>query len=216
MTFNDLLDKLTQRKLNLVTAQELTQWLTDNLKVKNYIPLAQKYSVAGTIKRAYQQSLPEDPDDFNIQFANLRYDIISTFYILLSYVDVPVDEDKLTIDSYDLLISSGFYNYIMCYAGSDYNDFVAKCERLTGIRDLEITHEFMIQLGQKLDVSNFEQMRKEINKIDMRKLGLLESVAKLNDPLTAEVAATLRTTAHEKIKEESKKRAESNIGDKKE
>ena len=44
--------------------------------------------------------------------------------------------------------------------------------------------------------------------MDMRKLGLIESVARLNDPLTTEVADTLKVAAREKAKEEMKANTE--------
>lgn len=205
MNFNDLIDKLTQRKLNLITAQDLVQWLSDNVKVTPYISLSKKYSIASMIKNSYRQLVSnEDMDDFSLEYINLQYDVISTFYILFAYIDMVVPMDKMTIENYDLIMSSGFSNYIMCYAGDDYKDFVAKCEKLTGIRDLEILHEFMTQIAERFDISNIQEIRKELNKLDMRKLGLIESVARFNDPLTAEVADTLKVAAREKAKEEMK------------
>lgn len=205
MNFNDLIDKLTQRKLNLITAQDLVQWLSDNVKVTPYISLSKKYSVASMIKNSYRQLVSnEDMDDFSLEYINLQYDVISAFYILFAYIDMAVPIDKITIENYDLIMSSGFSNYIMCYAGDDYKDFVAKCEKLTGIRDLEILHEFMTQIAERFDISNIQEIRKELNKLDMRKLGLIESVARFNDPLTAEVADTLKVAAREKAKEEMK------------
>lgn len=209
MNFNDLLDKLTQRKLNLITGQELVQWLSENVKVIPYIPLSKKYGIASLIKQQYRELVSaEDMDDFSLEYVNLQYDVISTFYILLAYVDIAAPMDKMTIENYDILMSTGFSNYIMCYAGDDYKDFVTKCEKLTGIRDLEILNEFMTEIGQRLDISNIQEIRKELNKMDMRKLGLIESVAKLNDPITTEVADTLKAAAHEKAKEEMKAKVE--------
>lgn len=209
MNFNDLIDKLTQRKLNLITAQDLVQWLSDNVKVTPYISLSKKYSIASMIKSSYRQLVSnEDMDDFSLEYINLQYDVISTFYILFAYIDMVVPMDKMTIENYDLIMSSGFSNYIMCYAGDDYKDFVAKCEKLTGIRDLEILHEFMTQIAERFDISNIQEIRKELNKLDMRKLGLIESVARFNDPLTAEVADTLKVAAREKAKEEMKTNTE--------
>lgn len=209
MNFNDLIDKLTQRKLNLITAQDLVQWLSDNVKVTPYISLSKKYSIASMIKNSYRQLVSnEDMDDFSLEYINLQYDVISTFYILFTYIDMVVPMDKMTIENYDLIMSSGFSNYIMCYAGDDYKDFVAKCEKLTGIRDLEILHEFMTQIAERFDISNIQEIRKELNKLDMRKLGLIESVARFNDPLTAEVADTLKVAAREKAKEEMKTNTE--------
>lgn len=209
MNFNDLIDKLTQRKLNLITAQDLVQWLSDNVKVTPYISLSKKYSIASMIKNSYKQLISnEDMDDFSLEYINLQYDVISAFYILFAYIDMVVPIDKMTIENYDLIMSSGFSNYIMCYAGDDYNDFVAKCEKLTGIRDLEILHEFMTQIAERFDISNIQEIRKELNKLDMRKLGLIESVARFNDPLTAEVADTLKVAAREKAKEEMKDNTE--------
>nr|DAF83956.1 MAG TPA: hypothetical protein [Caudoviricetes sp.] len=209
MNFNDLIDKLTQRKLNLITAQDLVQWLSDNVKVTPYISLSKKYSIASMIKNSYKQLISnEDMDDFSLEYINLQYDVISAFYILFAYIDMVVPIDKMTIENYDLIMSSGFSNYIMCYAGDDYKDFVAKCEKLTGIRDLEILHEFMTQIAERFDISNIQEIRKELNKLDMRKLGLIESVARFNDPLTAEVADTLKVAAREKAKEEMKDNTE--------
>ena len=209
MNFNDLLDKLTQRKLNLITGQDLIQWLSENVKVTPYISLSKKYGIASLIKKQYRELVSaEDMDDFSLEYVNLQYDIISTFYILLAYVDIVAPTDKMTIENYDLLMSTGFSNYVMCYAGDDYKDFVAKCEKLTGIRDLEILNEFITEIGKRLDITNIQDIRKELNKMDMRKLGLIESVARLNDPLTTEVADTLKVAAREKAKEEMKAKTE--------
>ena len=209
MNFNDLLDKLTQRKLNLITGQDLIQWLSENVKVTSYISISKKYGIASLIKKQYRELVSaEDIDDFSLEYVNLQYDIISTFYILLAYVDIVAPTDKMTIENYDLLMSTGFSNHVMCYAGDDYKDFVAKCEKLTGIRDLEILNEFITEIGKRLDITNIQDIRKELNKMDMRKLGLIESVARLNDPLTTEVADTLKVAAREKAKEEMKAKTE--------
>ena len=54
MNFNDLLDKLTQRKLNLITGQDLIQWLSENVKATSYISLSKKYCFASLIKKQYR------------------------------------------------------------------------------------------------------------------------------------------------------------------
>lgn len=192
MTFNNLIDKLNQRKLNLITNQDLVQWFSDNIKVLTYIPITNKYYIASMIKNQYKSVVNfDDFDDFNIEYYNLQYDIISTFYILMSYVNIIVPNDKMTPENYDLLMSTGFYNYVMCYASDDYKDFVSKCEKLTGIRNVEIINQFITEIGSRFNISNIQEIRKEINKIDMRKLGLLESVAKFNDKSKADIIESI-------------------------
>lgn len=196
MTFNNLIDKLNQRKLNLITSQELVQWLSDNIKVLTYIPITTKYYIASMIKNQYKNIVNiDDIDDFNIEYYNLQYDIISTFYIIMSYVNIIVPIDKMTPENYDMLMSTGFYNYVMCYASDDYKDFVYKCEKLTGIRNLEIINQFITEIGDKFNISNIQEIRKEINKIDMRKLGLLESVTKFNDKTKADIIESIDASA---------------------
>lgn len=196
MTFNDLIDKLNQRKLNLITGQDLIQWLSENVKVSKYIPISNKYYIASMIKNQYKSvTNSDDIDDFSIEYSNLQYDIISTFYILMSYVNIIVPVDKMNAENYDLLMSTEFNNYIMCYASDDYKDFVSKCEKLTGIRNLEIVHEFITEIGRKFNIDNIQEIRKEINKIDMRKLGLLESVVKFNDKTTSDVVESIKAAA---------------------
>ena len=74
MNFNDLLDKLTQRKLNLITGQDLIQWLSENVKVTSYISLSKKYGIASLIKKQYKELVSvEDMDDFSLEYVNLHY-----------------------------------------------------------------------------------------------------------------------------------------------
>lgn len=196
MTFNDLIDKLNQRKLNLITGQDLIQWLSENVKVSKYISISNKYYIASMIKNQYKSvTNSDDIDDFSIEYSNLQYDIISTFYILMSYVNIIVPVDKMNAENYDLLMSTEFNSYVMCYASDDYKDFVSKCEKLTGIRNLEIVHEFITEIGRKFNIDNIQEIRKEINKIDMRKLGLLESVVKFNDKTTSDVVESIKAAA---------------------
>lgn len=196
MTFNNIIDKLKQRKTNLITSQDLIQWLSDNVKVLTYIPITTKYYIASLIKNQYKNSVNfGDAEDFNIEYYNLQYDIISTFYILMSYVNIVVPSDKMTPENYDLLMSTDFYGYIMCYASDDYRDFVSKCEKLTGIRNLEIINQFITEIGNRFNITNIQDIRKEINKIDMRKLGLLESIVKFNDKSKVDIMEAIDSAA---------------------
>lgn len=195
MLFNELMDKLNERVSNKITANELVEWFRGNLPVKRYVPITSKYAISGIVTRKMRSSLDYGSDDFDISYMNLRYDVISTFHILLSYVDVKFSDDVVNAKNYDTIVTSGLYDYIMLYAEKDYRDFKEICSKVSGIRDLEILNNFFKIISERFSVDGIENVRKEINKIDMRKLKLLESVAKMNDPLTAQVVQAMKDTS---------------------
>jgi len=196
MKFSELHDKLAQRQSNLITDQDVIKWLSSSIKMKKYVPVIRKYAVIGVIQNTYKTLLDENnKGDFDIAYLNMSYDIVRTIRLLLEYTDVEYSMSDITMSNYDLLCGTNFYSYVMLYAKEDYDNFVDKCDRATGIRDLQILHEVVNEIADKFNIDNLSKVREEINKMDMRKLGLLESVAKLNDPTVAQIADVMKKQA---------------------
>lgn len=211
MTFNTLKDKLLQYELSLATKQELVAWFVQNVKTITYVPILRKHSIAGIIADEYKL-LVEAEDDYTKEFLYLRYDVVSTLNILFAYVeDIQFTTSDITIENYDLIMKSGFFDFVYSRAKYDFDAFVKKCDRMTGINDLQMFNNLLDGFARVYSVENVENVRKEINKIDMRKLSLLESVAKLNDQNTAEVVSAMK----KKSLEESKGKVEEPAEEKK-
>lgn len=208
MKFSELHDKLAQRQSNLITDQDVVKWLSSSVKMKKYIPIIRKYAIISLIQDSYKSLLDENNDgDFDIAYLNMSYEVVRTMRLLLEYTDVEYSMSDITIANYDLLCGTNFYSYIMLYAKEDFDSFTDKCDRATGIRDLQILHEIVNEIGDRFNIDNLSKVREEINKLDMRKLGLLESVAKMNDPTVAQVADAMKKQAKEELVKKAQERA---------
>jgi hypothetical protein len=210
MTFNDLYDKLNAYSLKLMSKDDFHKFLEENLTINTYIPVIQKYALVGIVGKIYKNSVKveENSEDFSAEYIYMRYEVIKMFNLLFKYIDMVVPVEKQTLKDYDLVMESGLYDFIESRCHNDYQYLSNMCDKISGVDNLLLVHEFIHEIGDRFSVENMKEIRKELSKLDMRKLKLLESVAQFNDPITAEVANALKEKTHEEVFEAHKEAAE--------
>lgn len=195
MNFTDLHDKMFQVTSGLLTRDAFFKWLNENIEVTKYLPIVNKYGVIRRFSDKFQEDMEEymgREDKPGLDFLYLMYDINIMFNVMFKYIDVIVYADQRTLDNYDLVMQSGLYDYIMYNCNSDYKELREKCDRLSGIDDLNIVSTFTEIIGNQLKVEDIREMKELVDGIDKEKLDILKAVEMFNNPLIAGAIETIR------------------------
>mgnify|MGYP006956013679 CR=1 FL=1 len=189
INFNDLHDIMAQRNNGLISKEKLYLWLDENVQIKTYIPLVNKYAIIKLFSENIKSGMGEE-GEYNTDAILLYYDINQLFSLLFAYTDVVVTTKDRNLDNYDLIMTSGFYDYIYnyCGCGRDYDELVKKCDNTTGINSICIMEQIVQAIGKQPTVSEMRQMANIINNdIDKDKLELIKTIQEYNNPTMKKV-----------------------------
>ena len=203
ISFNDLHDKLLQRVDNLISRDELYDWLDNNLEVKNYLPLTTKYAEIRIFSDKFKDDVDSNIDDKDVDFIYFVYDLNQLFVFLFAYTDIVVLSKNRTIENYDLIMKSGFFDYMMQYCKNDYESVIEKCDKVTGIEDVNIIKSFTMAIGSYPSVEEMERIRDIVNnEIDKDKLEIIKAVEEYNNPVMEKIAEVVKSDSlKEAVKE---------------
>lgn len=203
ISFNDLHDKLLQRVDNLISRNELYDWLDNNLEVKNYLPLTTKYAEIRIFSDKFKDDVDSNIDDKDVDFIYFVYDLNQLFVFLFAYTDIIVLSKNRTIENYDLIMKSGFFDYMMQYCKNDYESVIEKCNKVTGIEDVNIIKSFTMAIGSYPSVEEMERIRDIVNnEIDKDKLEIIKAVEEYNNPVMEKIAEVVKSDSlKEAVKE---------------
>lgn len=185
LNFTDLHDKMVQRKTKLITKKDFEAWLKENVEVKPYLSIATKYAVISIFSDNMNKQIKDfyESEYQNFEYIYLTYDINLIFDLLFKYLDMIVLSKYRTAENYDLVMQSGFYDYMMGKCGVDYKNMVEKCDRATGIDNLSVIHELTTIFANPPSVEEIEKIRDIINNdINPEKLEILQAMAEYNNP----------------------------------
>ena len=186
INFNDLHDKMIQKINGLVSKEDFYQWLDENIEVETYIPITKKYALINVFSNRFNTEIYSDDGEISEIF-NLIYDLESMFVFLFGYTDVFVRPKDRTVDNYDLIIKSGFFDYIMGFCKNDYLDLQKKCDRVCSIDNLILLNGLVKSLSQP-SVEDMEKIKDIINnEIDKDKLDVLKAIEEYNNPFLKKV-----------------------------
>ena len=203
ISFNDLHDKLLQRVDNLISRDKLYDWLDNNLEVKNYLPLTTKYAEIRIFSDKFKDDVDSNIDDKDVDFIYFVYDLNQLFVFLFAYTDIVVLSKNRTIENYDLIMKSGFFDYMMQYCKNDYESVIEKCNKVTGIEDVNIIKSFTMAIGSYPSVEEMERIRDIVNnEIDKDKLEIIKAVEEYNNPVMEKIAEVVKSDSlKEAVKE---------------
>ena len=189
ISFNDLHDIMAQRNNGLISKEKLYLWLDENVQIKTYIPLVNKYAIIKLFSENIKSGMGEE-GEYNTDAILLYYDINQLFSLLFAYTDIVVTTKDRSLDNYDLIMTSGFYDYIYnyCGCGRDYDELVKKCDNTTGINSICIMEQIVQAIGKQPTVSEMRQMANIINNdVDKDKLELIKTIQEYNNPTMKKV-----------------------------
>lgn len=187
LNFNDLHDKLAQRKMGLITKENLYSWLDENMEVTSYLPITKKYAICKLFSDKFQEQVKNNEDQ-DQDYIYLLYDLNCLFTLLFSYTDMIVISKHRTLVNYDLIIESGLYDYILSFCKEDYLRLVEKCDRVTGIDNLSTFMYFSTAIGKQPSVEEFERIKDIVNnELDKDKLDIIKVLQEYNNPMMKKI-----------------------------
>lgn len=202
MNFTDLHDKLVQYDTGLIKQREFEGWLEDNITVKKYFSIITKYALIEMLKANLDDVGIKDTEDLSYVYMN--FDIQSMFTFLFRYISMDVPFEKRTSVNYDLVMRTGFADYILQTCGKDYNELVSKAREVIGLENLNVVKAVAQIFSGLMDTSDLDRIKDTVNNLDKDNLKLLKSIQEFNDPTTKKVVNSLKETAAEEAKSKLK------------
>ena len=201
MKFTDLHDKMGQCSNHLISKEDFYRWLDENIKVKEYLPLSVKYATISIFSEKVNSELKEYLEKNNdIGYIYMTYDINILFELLFKYVGMTIISKHRTVENYDLIMNSGFYDYVTSKCERDYKDTISKCDRATGIDSIQILKQISDIFISPPSVEDIEKIKNIINnEIDPEKLRILEAVEGYNNPLMKKINEKIQEVSIKEI-----------------
>lgn len=217
MNFTDLHDKLVQFDTGLIKQREFDGWLEDNITVKKYFSIVTKYALIEMLKDNIDSLQLKDSED--IYYIYMTFDIQSMFTFLSRYISIDIPFDKRTTVNYDLMMRTGFVDYVMQICGKDYNELVSKAREVIGLENMNVVKAVAQIFSGLMNTSDLDKIQETVNNLDKENLKFIQNIQEFNDPTTKKVVDELKKSAAEEARSKQKeKKAEpkkSNRGRKK-
>ena len=217
MNFTDLHDKLVQFDTGLIKQREFDGWLEDNITVKKYFSIVTKYALIEMLKDNLDSLQLNDSED--IYYIYMTFDIQSMFTFLSRYISIDIPFDKRTTVNYDLMMRTGFVDYVMQTCGKDYNELVSKACEVIGLENMNVIKAVAQIFSGLMDTSDLEKIQETVNNLDKENLKFIQNIQEFNNPTTKKVVNELKKSAAEealsKQKDKNIEQKKSNRGRKK-
>lgn len=204
MNFTDLHDKLVQFDTGLIKQREFDGWLEDNITVKKYFSIVTKYALIEMLKDNLDGIELKDSED--IYYIYMTFDIQSMFTFLSRYISIDIPFDKRTSVNYDLMMRTGFVDYVMQTCGKDYNELVSKAREVIGLENMNVIKAVTQIFSGLMDTSDLDKIQETVNNLDKENLTLLKNIQEFNDPTTKKVVDELKKTSAEEARSKAKEK----------
>lgn len=197
--------ELRKNMLNM-DKKDFTKYLEDNLIIKRYLPIGQKNVIIDVCSHEATNIIESRLEDGYSNLTDIYIDIemIKIFDFMFRYINVDFDVTYRSYSEYDLIMQSGFYNYVMFYIEKDYNYICKIFDKVMGLDQLSLFE----LLNNKLKTPNEESINELISTLDKIKntdLTKFEHLLELNDPLNAKVTNIIRNNVYNGVKNEIQK-----------
>lgn len=198
MTFNKLIESLTKEKINTEDFKDIV--------FNSYVPLADKFATIRNIGYDLNKEVSGliHDENFGYDYVFMNYEINKFFSLFEKYTYMVVTKNNRTIENYDILMSTGFFDIMLKYCEKDYEDFSKLCDRVIGIDNLSITREFVSALTTENITKNLRSIKRSIDGISKDKLQILKEIHEYNNPLYKEVFDNAMNSAREEAKQKQK------------
>lgn len=185
VNFTDVHDKLVQKNNHMITASEFNAWVKENLIIEKYMPISKKFAIISILRNKLQTTcltFDNGKGSFEEDYVNMEYEERLIFDILFSYTNIVTLDKYKTTDNYDLIMTSGFYNYLIKICGKDYDLFVSECNKVINIGNTFFMKQFIEVLSKIPNVDDTKEIKNIIDSIDKDKIKILENVEAYNNP----------------------------------
>lgn len=181
--FDELLKNIDEVNTGHIDESILLKWCQENIIVKKYIPVKEKYEIISIIKdRFVEEYINKDETFIKINFDDiyLQYEIITRLRILFYYTNITLPTTYINSTIYDIITNSSFYDYIMKFCKTDYDRFINSCDNVININILNIIYS--INSVIESNIEDFSKAVDSLNNLDNEKLIALADINKLNNP----------------------------------
>lgn len=187
ISLKDILIQLNKLNDNKISKEELYIYLLNNIEIKSYISLVHKYAIIRRVNEKLQDRIIDiNENDYDLDMLYFDYDLYLLFELLFSYTNIEVDDDDKTLENYDLILSTGLYDYIISYCSIDYEILKEKCDKVVGINNINILNELRTLFGGMPSIEGMQQASDIINNLDKNNLKILNTINALNNPKVIE------------------------------
>lgn len=189
--FEKVLKQMASVKDKKLSKLKFQEWLNENVIVKEYLTIIEKYSLIKAFcmdfEHKYMNRLISNELNVGSDFFYLGYDILSLFELLLFYTNIEIDDGSKTSDNYDLIYTTGLYDYILLKCKDDYLSLREKCDKVVGVNDFTIISKFNKLIEDNLIIDDFNKSIKDIKSILKDKdvsenLKFINNIEALNNP----------------------------------
>lgn len=196
--FTDLHDKLRQKLNGLIGKQDLINWLDANVTVKGYIPIATKSAIIQILGETLNEEIKKmgSVQNLDIGYLNMLYDMSVVYDIVFRYTDIVPLHKQRSVENYDVIMESGFYQYVVEKCEKDFNLFCNMCERATGITNVPMMMDMAEIFSKEPNPDDYREIANIVNNdFDPEKLKTILEITKMNDPTMAKVVNGIKTGA---------------------
>ena len=149
ITIDEVIEMCEKYMNKEIIQEDLQEWWNTNIKIRFYLPIGEKsYVVDRVLNRL----------DYGTDFVSnsVFLEMYKFWYILLEYTNIDnTDEDKFTIDNYDLLFPN-IYTGIVSLSGLDY-----QCVEKILDNALNFTNvNTLMSLGNTIEDTDFKEIAK--------------------------------------------------------
>lgn len=149
ITIDEVIEMCEKYMNKEIIQEDLQEWWNTNIKIRFYLPIGEKsYVVDRVLNRL----------DYGTDFVSnsVFLEMYKFWYILLEYTNIDnTDEDKFTIDNYDLLFPN-IYTGIASLSGLDY-----QCVEKILDNALNFTNvNTLMSLGNTIEDTDFKEIAK--------------------------------------------------------
>ena len=191
ITFEKLRDMMMFVEDGSLSKSEFWKWLSENLEIKNYLNLIEKYSIiklfAIDFQYKYMNKVISGEDDIGVEYFYMQYDMYSFFELFFPYIGIEVENCFKNTENYDLIFNSGLYEYVMSRCKDDYYSLKEKCDMVIGIKDLSVISKLGEFVEKNINISEFNKSMVKFDSIMKKKnvrenLKFINSINMFNDP----------------------------------
>lgn len=173
------------------------QYVADNVEIYSYITMGRKYAIIDIFNAGFSFTIEQmlTVKDFNFSDVLMEYEMKKMFDIFFQYTDVHFDYKYYNCMEYDLIMQSGFYDFVNNYAHDDYEKLCKDLDTVTGIRDISIINTFNGMVGNIPTVEKLQEMRDIIESLDTERLSKINDIIAMNDPATKAVVDAIKESS---------------------
>lgn len=197
------IDTVIEKCLNImdgkIDKESFYIWIDENIDFNNYIDVSLKKSYIDIFYTSYTF---ENNDFTDLAFA---FELYSKLVLMLTYTNVDFDLERVTDKEYDILMKSGFCDYVIKKIGDDYKIWIAMFERTVNMRNAFILDSFNTVVAEDVIASNTKMVKEAFENIGEDKLKYVMEIMESNDPALKKLKDTIYDASKEIIQEKESK-----------